>query len=221
MMGAVDSAHGLVGRVQWLDAIEASLGDAAHGQSRLLLITGEPGIGKSAMLRAAAELATEHGMAVYRAQCAPEPGAPPLWPWTQVIRALHRDLAAEQVIDPWIVSHLLEPGGEEQAVAETDRRFQLFEALAVTFEKAAATRPVLLTLDDLQWADEGSVALLGFLGRRLVTAEIVIIAAYREAEASAAVRGLAGRAEGLPLLGLEDDAVADLIASSRARDRIQ
>ena len=54
----------------------------------------------------------------------------------------------------------------------------------MTFEKAAATRPVLLTLDDLQWADEGSVALLGFLGRRLVTAEIVIIAAYREAEAN-------------------------------------
>jgi predicted ATPase len=213
MMGAVESAHGLLGRVQWLAAIKTALAEAAQGQSRLLLITGEPGIGKSALLRAAAELAAERGMAIYRGHCTPEPGAPPLWLWTQVIRALGQASAADQTIDPLIVSHLLEPGrGHGDADAETDRRFQLFEAVAVILEKAAATRPLLLTLDDLQWADEGSVALLGFLSRRLVTAEIVIIGAYRDAEADAAVRSLAGRAEGLPLLGLDEEAVADLIA---------
>jgi predicted ATPase len=81
MMGPVESAHGVLGRVQWLTAIKTALADAAKGQSRLLLITGEPGIGKSALLRAAAELAAEYGMAVDRGQCTPEPGAPPLWLW--------------------------------------------------------------------------------------------------------------------------------------------
>jgi tetratricopeptide (TPR) repeat protein len=212
MMGPVESAHGVLGRVQWLTAIETALADASKRQSRLLLITGEPGIGKSALLRAAAELAAEHGMAVYRGQCTPEPGAPPLWLWAQVIRALHQDSAADNAIDPFI-SHFVEPRADrEHADVGTDRRFQLFEAVAVSLEKAGATHPLLITLDDLQWADEGSVALLGFLSRRLVTVEIAIIAAYRDAEASPAVRRLAAHAEGLPLRGLEDDAVADLIA---------
>jgi ABC-type iron transport system FetAB ATPase subunit len=136
-MRPVESAHGVLGRVQWLTAIESALADASKGQSRLLLVTGEPGIGKSALLRAAAELAAEHGMAVYRGQCTPEPGAPPLWLWAQVIRALHQDSAADNAIDPFI-SHLVEPRADrEHADVGTDRRFQLFEAVAVSLEKAA------------------------------------------------------------------------------------
>lgn len=68
MMGAVESAHGLIGRVQWLSAIGTSFDAAAKGHGQLLLITGEPGIGKSALLRAAAELAAERGMAAYGGQ---------------------------------------------------------------------------------------------------------------------------------------------------------
>ena len=78
-----DSA--LIGRDQALTAIAGALVDAAAGRGRLVLITGEPGIGKSSVARAATATASTMGLAVGWGTAEESPGAPALWPWAQAL----------------------------------------------------------------------------------------------------------------------------------------
>ena len=173
-------------------------------------------MGKSALLHVAVDLAAQRGVAVFTAQCAPEPGAPPLWCWTQLLQGLQAE-QAEQAdpadLDPWLVAHLLgQSAGSEPSPTGADLRFRLFEAVAVALQRRARAGPVLLAVDDLQWADDDSVALLGFLARRLATSAVLLLGTYRDAEAGAELRAVAGRAEVHTLLGLDETAVGSLIA---------
>src|SRR5690348_1788687 len=84
-------AMALVGRLSELAQLERALGDAADGRGRLALLAGEPGIGKS---RLAAEVARRAAstMRVVWGRAWEAGGAPPFWPWIQVLRALRREL---------------------------------------------------------------------------------------------------------------------------------
>ena len=210
MMVAVESAFGLVGREPELQAVHASVEDLTRGRGRLLLITGEPGMGKSALLRIAVDLATERGVASFTASCAPEPGAPPLWCWTQLFQGLRSERTA---LDPWLVAHLLDPAGDSAPnVDGPSSGFRLYEAVAGALLARADIGPVLLAIDDLQWADAESLAMFGFLARRLATAAILMLGAYRDAEAGPELQAIAGRAEVQTLLGMDDAAVGRLMA---------
>jgi tetratricopeptide (TPR) repeat protein len=215
-MVPVEPGYGLVGRDAVLRETHAAIEELTRGRGRFVLFTGEPGMGKSALLRVAADLAAQRGMAVFVAQCAPEPGAPPLWCWTQLLQGLAAE-QAEQAdptdLDPWLVAHLLGPSaGSEASPGGADLRFRLSEAIAVVLQRRARTRPVLLAIDDLQWADDDSVALLGFLARRLATSAVLLLGTYRDAEAGSELRAVVGRAEVHSLLGLDETAVGSLIA---------
>ena len=116
-------------------------------------------------------------------------------------------------LDPWLVEHLLgRSAGSEPKSGGAELRFRLSEAVAVALQRQARARPVLLAVDDLQWADADSVALLGFLARRLATSAVLLLGTYRDAEAGAELRAVAGRAEVHTLLGLDESAVGSLIA---------
>src|SRR6478736_10052509 len=93
MMVAVEPGYGLVGRDAVLREIHATIEGLTPGRGGFVLFSGEPGMGKSALLRVAADLATQRGVAVFTAQCAPEPGAPPLWCWTQLLEGLRAEQA--------------------------------------------------------------------------------------------------------------------------------
>lgn len=209
MMVAVESAYGLVGRDAVLREIRTTVEELSYGHGRLVLVAGEPGMGKSALLRVAVELAARRGFGTFTAQCTPDAGAPPLWCWTQLLRALQSDGAD---IDPWLVARLLDPAvGFPSQPAAPDLDFRLHEAAAVALLDRAATGPIALAIDDLQWADDESVALLGFLARRLATAAVLLLGTYRDAEAGPDLRAVAARAEVQTLLGLDHDAVGRLI----------
>jgi tetratricopeptide (TPR) repeat protein len=228
------TAHGhlLVGRGREMDQLDAALTGALAGRGRLVVVTGEPGIGKTALARAFVERAAERGAARAWGTCWEGGGAPAYWPWVQIARALLRreDVAAVRAdlgnAAPWIAGLLPELAGELGPPAEPSDlnadqvRFRLFDALATLLGSVAGRRPLVIVLDDLHWADASSVHALEFLGRALPDLPIVAIAAYRHSEAHAraelgpALGGLARAALRLPLEGLDRDDVGRL-ASAR------
>src|SRR5438045_1701983 len=88
------------------------------------------------------------------------------------------------------------------AAAAADAQFRLFEAVSACLTGLAAGRPVLIVLDDLHWADEPSLRLLGFLARAMTAEPVLLLGAYRDTEASAELQQLAGAAQQLALPGL-------------------
>ena len=88
------------------------------------------------------------------------------------------------------------------AAAAADARFRLFEAATRWLSGLAADRPVLVVLDDLHWADEPSLRLLGFLARAIAAEPVLLLGAYRDSEASAELHQLAGQAQQLALADL-------------------
>src|SRR3954452_10008962 len=84
---------GMVGREEEVAALGRGLDDAIQGKGRLFLVAGEAGIGKTAVARAAAELAESRGFLTLSARGWDGEGAPAYWPFIQVFRALLRDHA--------------------------------------------------------------------------------------------------------------------------------
>jgi predicted ATPase len=82
------SMRPFVGRVQELADLTFALEQALSGRGSLVLVTGEPGIGKTRLMSELARLGSERAVRVVTGRCWEEGGAPPYWPWLQVIRAL-------------------------------------------------------------------------------------------------------------------------------------
>ena len=78
-------------------ALEAALHDALSGQGRLVMLAGEPGIGKTRTAQELAAYAKEHGVQVLWGWCYEEEGAPPYWPWVQAIRSYVQQCDAGQL----------------------------------------------------------------------------------------------------------------------------
>jgi tetratricopeptide (TPR) repeat protein len=207
MTTASDHAHGgaghgsgpeglLVGREREREDLEAALEATIGGRGRLVLLSGEPGIGKTRLAGEFAADAGRRGVTVLRGRGWDGGGAPAYWCWVQVVRGYVRDAAPAELAREMgrgasliaaIVPDLLEVLPELPAPVHhpdsEQARFRLFDAMAVFLGNASARRPLLLVLDDLHWADEPSLLLLQFLARGLVDTRILAVAAYRDTEA--------------------------------------
>ncbi len=198
----------LIGRESALAAARAVLDDARRGAGQFLMISGEAGIGKTAMLAALAGRAGQDPL-VLRGFCWEGDGAPPYWPWSQVLQAGGLPMA-DLGEAGWLLQPASAPAEPMSAAAASDARFRLFEAVARCLRRLAAGQPVLVILDDLHWADEPSLRLLGFLARALAAEPVALLGAYRDTEAPAELCQLAGQAQQLALGGLAPDDVAAL-----------
>ena len=195
----MSGADRLVGREQVLAAASSVLSNAWVGGGQFLLISGEAGIGKTAVLAALITQAGP-GSRVLRGSCWEGDGVPPYWPWSQVLRASGLP-TAELGEAGWLLQPASGPADSMSAAAAADAQFRLFEAVSRCLGRLAADGPVLVVLDDLHWADEPSLRLLRFLARAL-TARVVLLGAYRDTEAPPELRELAGEAQQLALAGL-------------------
>ena len=195
----MSGADRLVGREQVLAAASSVLSNAWVGGGQFLLISGEAGIGKTAVLAALITQAGP-GSRVLRGSCWEGDGVPPYWPWSQVLRASGLP-TAELGEAGWLLQPASGPADSMSAAAAADAQFRLFEAVSRCLGLLAADGPVLVVLDDLHWADEPSLRLLRFLARAL-TARVVLLGAYRDTEAPPELRELAGEAQQLALAGL-------------------
>ena len=160
---AVGHAHGLVGRAEELGRVDGALAALGDGETRVVVIEGEPGVGKSTLVSAAVAGVHERGGLVLWGGCAAEhlvAYQPVLDAVRAFERSLDRDLAASLAARHPVLDHLL--GRSESQTAERDA-YELYEAVAALLRDLAADRPLVLVVDDLHWADRSSLALLGHL----------------------------------------------------------
>jgi predicted ATPase/DNA-binding winged helix-turn-helix (wHTH) protein len=179
-----------VGRTQAMEALSRGLEDALAGRGRLLLLVGEPGIGKTRTAEEIAVAAEARGMRALYGRSYESAGAPAFWPWTQILRACIADSSLRPAdgtsVDEYVAQLLPEMHAGVAAAAAQDSlapehaRFRLFDAVTALLRRAAAVRPLLLVLDDLHWTDKPSLLLLQFLARELRDAHILVVGTYRD-----------------------------------------
>jgi len=228
------AADELVGREDQLAALDEDLAGARGGRGRVVLVAGEPGIGKTRLAEEAARRGAAAGMGVAWGRCHEGDGAPALWPWAQVLRQLAADLAPGQLaamLGPsaaWLGQLLPElaetpPPARPRPIADLGAaRFQLNQAVAGLLRRLAEARPLLVVVDDLHWADVPSLSLLAFLAAELKDARLVVVGTYRDVEVTggqplAETLGALARepvVERIPLGGLDRADVAALICAT-------
>ncbi len=211
----------LVGHERARSDFAGSLADLRAGVGGLVLVSGEPGIGKSALLAWLVGTAgpVDGGVRVLRGFCWEDAGAPSYWPWVQVLRAA--GLSREELGE---AGRLLDPvpaAPARRAVDVVDAagraaggdRFGLFDAVATAIARLARDEPVLVVLDDLHWADEASLDLLSFVARACAGDPLLVVGAYRDTEAPPRLRELASGARDVPLRGLGLADAASLVGA--------
>jgi tetratricopeptide (TPR) repeat protein len=196
---------GPVGRDDVLAELRHLVDEVVAGRGHLTLLAGEAGIGKTTMLTAAAGYAESRGARVAWGWGWPGEGAPGYWPWIQVMRMFGLDI-------PW-------PGEESRPAAgdaAASDRFRLFDEVTSLLLAESRIQPMLVLLDDLQWADQPSQLLLDFLARRLPAGAVAVAGSYRDVAPAPgpALAALAARTAVLPLTGLGLDAVSALVADA-------
>lgn len=215
-----------VGRGRPLARLLAAVDEAAGGSARVVLVSGEAGIGKTTLVRVAA---SRTGWSVGWGTCADAERTPAFWPWSAALRGLlaavgPADAAAVTRTDTAELARLLPalggpPVSSEDHPADPEAaRLRLFEAVGGLLERLARARPTVVVLDDLQWADESSLQLLEFVTQVPRPVPLVVVGAYRHEETGApAARRLATigvRGEVVALRGLSAPEVFDLVAEA-------
>jgi len=164
----------IVGRGHELAQARAALVAASSGAGRLVLVSGEPGIGKTRLAAAIADMASEYGVPASAGSAIDDPGMPPLWPWRGVGRSVP---ALADVLGGAAAS----AGGSLAAAEDSaSARFMMFAVACQALADAAADRGLLVVLEDLQWADRTSLLLLRHLTGELARSRLLVVATFRE-----------------------------------------
>jgi DNA-binding CsgD family transcriptional regulator/tetratricopeptide (TPR) repeat protein len=167
-----------VGRDDELDLLAGAFDRAAAGGAELVLVTGDPGVGKSRLVaETCARLDGQARTAV--GGCVDIPGIEdaqlPFGPFVEALRQLRREVDAgtRQALDAW-----LDPGSGPDR-SDHDPVHTRFADLLPVLDRLTADRPLVLVLEDLHWADRSSLALLIFLTRNLTREPVLLVATAR------------------------------------------
>lgn len=165
---AVASGTPLVGREQELVVLRERLAASMAGQGGLVLLSGEAGVGKSALAEALCREAAPQGALVLIGRCYDLAETPPYGPWTEA-RAQFPPTPDLPPLPSALHTAARSPG-------------QFFAEVRDFFAAAAAQQPLVVLLDDLQWGDPASLDLLRYLARTLGAQRFLILVTYRPGE---------------------------------------
>jgi DNA-binding CsgD family transcriptional regulator/tetratricopeptide (TPR) repeat protein len=209
-MHPVTPAGALIGREGELRLLAGMVKEVSKGRGGSLLVEGEPGIGKTALVRAAMAGVPEAGGCQVFWGAGDELGRElPLLPFLDGLRVREPSANARREA----IVRLLR--GEASADRGTDVPAVLAEQLLALVAEQCAVRPVILVIDDLQWADAASVALWGRMGRSARQVPLLLIGTMRPVprhEELLALRRAADPAR-IELSGLDEAAVSSLVAA--------
>lgn len=186
-----------VGRENELKTIVQAVEDSLSGRGRIIALSGEAGIGKTCTANIAEEIASAKGIKTFSGYCHEYAGAPPYWPWIQLLRewvessseealrALPKDtLSIISGLLPELNTILKEPPPPIEVQSDDIARFKLFDALTSLWKKSSTDSPIMLVIDDLHWADISSLKMLEFFSREISRSPILLMVTFRESEIS-------------------------------------
>jgi DNA-binding SARP family transcriptional activator/tetratricopeptide (TPR) repeat protein len=189
-----DAPSALVGRDAEMAMLEQALAATSLQQGRLVLLSGEPGIGKTRLAEEFAVLAGTRGAKVSWGGCYELEGAPAFWPWVQIVRGLAGDLDDERLgsVLGSGAAHVIQvvPELGERVVApsppallhDEGARFRAYEAITQLLTRVASGRTLVVVLDDLHWADVPSLRLLAYAAGALRHTSVLVLGTYRDVE---------------------------------------
>src|SRR5712691_4277294 len=181
-----------VGREREMAALRAGLEAALAGHSRLILLVGEPGIGKTWTVHELGSHARRRGAEVLLGRCDEGDGAPSFWPWVQIVRAYiapraSEILQAEMGAGAAVIAQVIAAVHERlpdlpvpPALDAAPAGFRFFDSMTTFLKNAAHRRPLVLIFDDLHGADKPSLLLLQFLARELSAGPLLVVGTYRD-----------------------------------------
>ena len=223
----------LVGREAPLARLHARLASALGGQRQLVFVTGEPGIGKTALVEMfLAEIGGTKTLRVGRGQCVEQYGAGEAYlPVLEALGRWGRAAGGETLVEvlrqhaPTWLEQL--PGllsdRDVEAVrrrAQGATRGRMLRELVEALETLTRDAPLVLLLEDLHWSDSATIDLLGMLARRREAARLLVLGTYRPADVAATAHPLRrvqqelqlhGYCEEIPLEFLSVDAVGEYL----------
>jgi class 3 adenylate cyclase/GAF domain-containing protein len=234
---SVASRMPFVGRQAEMRFLGERLAEAAAGRGGLVMVVGEPGIGKTRLAEELTEVARRGGWLALWGRCFEGDWSPPYAPF---VEALEADVAARPdewraAPSPWAapVARLVPkvrdvlPDVPEAAPLQADEeRFRLLDSVAQLLVARSAQAPVLICLDDLQWADRGTIAMLRHVTRIARRHRILVLGTYRDVEVDRShpltdtLRALRREAEyqDVKLAGLAPGGTAELLAALGGHD---
>jgi class 3 adenylate cyclase/tetratricopeptide (TPR) repeat protein len=185
----------LVGRMAELSTLDLEWTEAQRGNLRVVLVGGEPGIGKTRLVAELCRRAHVDGATVLLGRCTEET----LVPYQPFVEALAHYVAscpADELVQQLgtrrrlLATLVPELAGTPSGLPSTSEargegegeRYALFDAVSSLLREASRTRPTILVLDDLQWADPPSLLLLRHLVRSAHGAPLLILGTYRDTE---------------------------------------
>jgi class 3 adenylate cyclase len=183
-----------VGRRQELDQLKGALEDTLSGRGRLMMLVGEPGIGKTRLAQEFAVYASLRGAQVLTGRCYEGDIAIPYMPFVEAFREyvrgrddpdLRRELDEGAPEVAKLVSEIRQrfPDIPEAPPLEGDaERLRLFESVTGFVRNASAANPIVIVLDDIHWADKPSLLLLQYLARGTSGNRVLLLGAYRDVE---------------------------------------
>lgn len=183
----------IFGRERELATLASTLESRAAGRGQMVLVSGEAGVGKTLLIEQFLAAAAEQGALTLQATCHDLGLTPPYDLWSNLFRAYHRLPIAKDAPAPPLGT------GSGYEFAGIAARSALVEETLTFFAALASRTPVIIALEDLQWADDASLELLRALAVALERIPLLLVASFRDTEVasdSALYRQLPGLARG-------------------------
>jgi DNA-binding winged helix-turn-helix (wHTH) protein len=183
-----------VGRSVVLPRVQQCLEQARMGRGRIVVIAGEAGIGKTRLAEISSERASELGVPSAWGLCREIHAAPPLWPFVQLLRGALRTSSSSTPARARVDSILSALATERNPPAGWSvgaYSHRLFEDFTRALQSLTDEGPLLLVLDDLQWADAASMRLLAYLVPEIAHMRLAILTTVRNTEPLLGDRALA------------------------------
>lgn len=182
-----------IGREREQELLRAAVDDAGKGEGRLILLSGEAGIGKTRTAQEIADYAVQRGNQVLWGRCYEEEGAPAFYPWMQVLRAAITSVprrSLQQALEsgaadiaqlvPELRTVLPDIAPAPSGLDSAQTRFRVFQSVTRFLINRATQSPMVIVIDDLHGADPSSLRLVDFVARELGSVPLTLLVCYRD-----------------------------------------